>query len=117
MDGEVYTLEFMRGTADVSNNRDLVIDIIDDDVPSSSSSHGLAKAQPMVLSMSEPKFPLRGLHLDPSRRPLTCDKIIEIVEHMAIYGGFSPWLLLSGCSPRRLLLDCLLLCVVKRSSS
>ena len=40
---------------------------------------------PPRLSLSDP-LPIRGLHLDPARRRLSCDKVLEIIEKMAVYG-------------------------------
>lgn len=65
MDGGVYTLEFMES--------DMKQEYVSD--------------EPYVarLGTTEP-LPIRGLHLDPARRRLTCDKVLEIIDRMSMYG-------------------------------
>ena len=71
MEGGVFTLEFME--SDLKQEYALNITV-----------------QPLVpfiprVGTTEP-LPIRGLHLDPARRRLSCDKVLEIIDRMNMYG-------------------------------
>lgn len=57
--------------------------------PKAKTSSGKEEKPPRVELIANRKpdepIPLRGLHLDPARRQLTCEKILEIVQKMAIF--------------------------------
>src|SRR4030067_1150453 len=77
-DTDNFTIEFMRGP----ETQNLEIEIIDEPNLDVMNSMKLLSQR----GGGKPKFPIRGLHIDPARRLLSCDKVIEIISKMSKFG-------------------------------